>query len=85
MGLTIHYGLTSETRSTAKAKTLSSVCGNLPLICPLSPSMSKFAYSVLTCANSPLDDLRQDDQIVFRCPGRLQHVPVPWHRNSLAA
>ena len=54
MGLTIHYGMTSKTRSTARAKALVERMRQLALDLPFERSMTRFGISVPTCASVPL-------------------------------
>ncbi len=82
MGLTIHYGLTSKTRSTAKAKSLVEQMRQLALDLPFESVDEQVRHLGPDVCQKPLDDLRQDDQLFSAVLDGCKHVPVPWHRKQ---
>ena len=82
MGLTIHYGLTSKTRSTAKAKNLVEKMRQLALDLPFESVDDQVQHLGPDVCQKPLDDLRQDDQLFSAVLDGCKQVPVPWHRKQ---
>ena len=77
MGLTIHYGLTSRTRSTAKAKALVEQMRQLALDLPFESVDDQIRHLGPDVCQRPLDDLRPDAESVLRRPGRLPACADP--------
>ena len=82
MGLTIHYGLTSRTRSTAKAKNLVERMRQLALDLPFESVDEQVQQLGPDVCQQPLDDLRQDDRLFSAVLDGCKHVPIPWHRKQ---
>ncbi len=84
MGLTIHYGLTSRTRSTAKAEELVEQMRQLALDLPFVSVDKHVRYLGPEVCQRPLDDLRQDDDLFSAVLDGCQHVRIPWHQKQQA-
>lgn len=82
MGLTIHYGLTSRTRSAAKAEALVERMRQLALDLPFESVDDHIQHLGPDVCQRPLDDLRGDDQLFSAVLDGCQHVQIPWHRKQ---
>ncbi len=84
MGLTIHYGLTSKTRSPAKAKGLVEQMRQLALDLPFEFVDDKVRHLGPDVCQRPLDDLRPNDDVFSAVLDGCQRVDIPWHRKQSA-
>jgi hypothetical protein len=82
MGLTIHYGLTSKTRSTEKAKALVERMRQLALDLPFESVDADVRHLGPDVCQRPLDDLRPDEVLFSTVLDGCKHVPIPWHRKQ---
>jgi hypothetical protein len=82
MGLTIHYGLTSRTRSTTRAKALVEQMRQLALDLPFERVDDQIRHIGPDVCQRPLDDLRRDDRLFSAVLDGSKHVPIPWHRKQ---
>ncbi len=82
MGLTIHYGLTSKTRSTEKAKALVERMRQLALDLPFEKVDDAVQHLGPDVCQRPIDDLRPDQQLFSTVLDGCQHVNIPWHRKQ---
>jgi hypothetical protein len=85
MGLTIHYGMTSRTQSTAKAKTLVERMRQLALDLPFEKVDDKVQHLGPEVCQRPLDDLRHDGYLFSAVLDGCTHVNIPWHRSQSAS
>lgn len=85
MGLTIHYGLTSTTRSTERAKALVERMRQLALDLPFERVDDHVQHLGPDVCQRPLDDLRPNENLFSAVLDGCQHVPVPWHRKQSAS
>ena len=85
MGLTIHYGLTSKTRSAEKAKGLVERMRQLALDLPFEKVDDKVQYLGPEVCQRPLDDLRPDENLFSTVLDGCKHVDIPWHRKQRAS
>ena len=85
MGLTIHYGLTSRTRSTAKAEALVERMRQLALDLPFESVDDHVQHLGPDVCQRPLDDLRPDENLFSAVLDGCQHAPIPWHRKQSAS
>ena len=85
MGLTIHYGLTSQTRSTAKAKALVERMRQLALDLPFEHVDETVRHLGPDVCQRPLDDLRPDRDLFSAVLDGCKHVDIPWHRKQRAS
>ena len=85
MGLTIHYGLTSQTRSTARAKALVERIRQLALDLPFEHVDEAVRHLGPDVCQRPLDDLRPDRALFSAVLDGCKHVPIPWHRSQSAS
>ena len=82
MGLTIHYGLTSKTRSAQKATALVEKMRQLALDLPFEKVDDKVQYLGPEVCQRPLDDLRPDENLFSTVLDGCKHVNIPWHRKQ---
>jgi hypothetical protein len=85
MGLTIHYGLTSKTRSAERAKGLVEQMRQLALDLPFEKVDDKVRYLGPEVCQRPLDVLRPDETLFFTVLDGCKHVGIPWHRKQQAS
>ena len=85
MGLTIHYGMTSTTRSAAKAKALVERMRQLALDLPFDSVDDQIRHLGPDVCQRPLDDLRPDRDLFSAVLDGCQHVNIPWHRKQSAS
>jgi hypothetical protein len=85
MGLTIHYGLTSKTRSTASAKALVERMRQLALDLPFEKVDDQVLYLGPDICQRPLDDLRPNGDLFSAVLDGCHHVAIPWHRKQSAS
>ena len=82
MGLTIHYGLTSKTRSAEKARALVEQMRQLALDLPFDPVDDQVQHLGPDVCQRPLDDLRPHERLFSTVLDGCEHVPIPWHRKQ---
>ena len=82
MGLTIHYGLSSRTHSTAKAEALVKKVRQLALDLPFESVDNDIRHLGPDVCQRPLDDLRGNDRLFSAVLEGGKHVPIPWHRKQ---
>ena len=83
MGLTIHYGLTSKTRSTERAKALVERMRQLALDLPFEKADDTVQHLGPDVCQRPLDDLRPNQESVFDCAWAVASTSaIPWHRKQ---
>ena len=85
MGLTIHYGLTSQTRSTVRAKALVERMRQLALDLPFEHVDNTVRHLGPDVCQRPLDDLRPDQDSFSAVLDGCKHVDIPWHRKQRAS
>jgi len=85
MGLTVHYGLTSKTRSANRAKALVEKMRQLALDLPFDRVDDQVQYLGPDVCQKPLDDLRPNEAIFSSVLDGCKHVPIPWHRKQRAS
>ncbi len=85
MGLTIHYSLTSKTRSADRAKAFVEQMRQLALDLPFEKVDEMAQYLGPDVCQRPLDDLRPDADLFSAVLDGCEHVPVPWHRKQSAS
>ncbi len=85
MGLTIHYGMTSKTRSTARAEALVERMRQLALDLPFESVDDQIRHLGPDVCQRPLDDLRPDRDLFSAVLDGCQHVDIPWHRKQSAS
>ena len=83
MGLTIHYGLSSKTRSADRAKALVEQIRQLALDLPFE-RVDEVRYLGPDVCQTPLEELRGTDGFDVVCFGS-QHVDIPWSRKRRAS
>jgi len=84
MGLTIHYGLASKTRSTAKAKDLVEKMRQLALDLPFEHVDGEVQHLGPDVCQRPLDDLRSDENLFSSVLDGCKGVNIPWNRSQHA-
>ena len=84
MGLTIHYSLTSRTRSTARARALVEQMRQLALDLPFE-SVEEVRHLGPDVCQRPLDDLRPNEELFSAVLDGSRHVAIPWHRKQSAS
>ena len=85
LGLTIHYGLTSKTRSTARAKALVERMRQLAFDLPFEKVDDQVRHLGPDVCQRPLDDLRPEQDLFSAVLDGCQHVDIPWHRKQSAS
>ena len=85
MGLTIHYGMTSKTRSAARAKALVERMRQLALDLSFEHVDDQIRHLGPDVCQRPLDDLRPDRDLFSAVLDGCQHVDIPWHRKQSAS
>ncbi len=85
MGLTIHYGLASRTRSTERAKALVEQMRQLALDLPFESVDDKVQHLGPDVCQRPLDELRPDETLFSTVLDGCKHVSIPWHRKQSAS
>jgi hypothetical protein len=85
MGLTIHYGLTSTTRSAEKAKDLVERMRQLALDLPFDRVDDHIQHLGPDVCQQPLDDLRPNQDLFSTVLDGCKHVNIPWHRKQRAS
>jgi hypothetical protein len=85
VGLTIHYALTSRTRSTERAKSLVERMRQLALDLPFESVDAEVRHLGPEVCQRPLDDLRPDETLFSTVLDGCKHVPIPWHRKQSAS
>ena len=84
MGLTIHYGLTSKTRSAERAKALVEQMRQLALDLPFEHVDEEVRYLGPDVCQQPYDDLRSDEDVFHTVLNGSKSVDIPWHRKRNA-
>jgi len=82
MGLTIHYGLTSRTVSTNRARRLVEQMRQLALDLPFEKVDDAVQHLGPDVCQRPLDELRSNEAMFSTVLDGSQYVPVPWHRKQ---
>jgi hypothetical protein len=82
MGLTIHYALTSRTRSPERAEALVERMRQLALDLPFERVDEHVRHLGPDTCQRPLDDLRPDEATFSAVLDGCKHVNVPWHRKQ---
>ena len=85
MGLTIHYGLSSGTRSTERAKALVERMRQLALDLPFARVDDKVRYLGPDVCQTPLDDLRGNEDAFSAVAYSCKHVTIPWAKKRTAS
>ena len=85
MGLTIHYGLTSKTRSPARAKGLVEKMRQLALDLPFEKVDDEVQHLGPDVCQRSFDDLRPDQHLFSTVLDGCKHVNIPWHRSQSAS
>ena len=85
MGLTIHYGMTSKTRSMARAKALVEQMRQLALDLPFEKVNDEVRYLGPDVCQRPFDDLRPDHDLFSAVLDGCKGVDIPWHRKQSAS
>ncbi|MGO8750603.1 MAG: hypothetical protein ACLQNE_32035 [Thermoguttaceae bacterium] len=85
MGLTIHYGLTSTTRSTPRAMALVEQMRQLALDLPFESVDDKVQHLGADVCQRPFDELRPDADLFSTVLDGCKHVDIPWHRKQEAS
>lgn len=85
MGLTIHYGLTSKTRSLHSATALVEKMRQLAFDLPFEQVDDAVQHLGPEVCQKPLDDLRPDEALFSAVLDGCQHVAIPWHRKQRAS
>ena len=85
MGLTIHYRLSSKTRSLPGAKALLEEMRQLALDLPFESVDGHIQHLGPDVCQRPLDDLRPDEMLFGTVLDGCQHVAIPWHRKQRAS
>ena len=83
MGLTIHYRLTSRTRSSARAKALVEQIQQLALDLPFDYVDDKVRYLGPDVCQTPLDDLRDDKDNFSTVLDATMYSTCPWGTKRL--
>ena len=84
MGLTIHYGLTSTTRSADRAKALVEQMRQLALDLPFERVDEQVQHLGRDVCQRPLDDLRPNQDLFSSVLDGCTSVSIPWHRKQSA-
>jgi hypothetical protein len=85
MGLTIHYGLTSRTRSAENAKVLVERMRQLALDLPFESVDGGVGHLGPEVCQRPLDDLRPNESLFSTVLDGCKSVQIPWHRKQRAS
>ena len=85
MGLTIHYGMTSTTRSPARAEALVERMRQLALDLPFEKVDGEVRYYGPEICQTPLEELRPNQDLFSAVLDGCQHAAVPWHRKQSAS
>jgi hypothetical protein len=85
MGLTVHYSLSSKTRSAEKAKALVERMRQLALDLPFDSVDAQVGHLGPDVCQRPFDDLRPDENLFSTVLSGCKHVPIPWHRKQSAS
>jgi len=85
MGLTIHYGLTSKTRSANRAKELVEKMRQLALDLPFEKVDGEVEHLGPDVCQRPLEELRPNQELFSAVLSGCKHVPIPWHRKQSAS
>ena len=85
MGLTIHYGLTSTTRSAQRAKALVEQMRQLALDLPFAKVDDEAQHLGPDVCQRPLDELRPHEKLFSTVLDGCKHVDIPWHRKQRAS
>ncbi len=85
MGLTIHYGLTSKTRSANRAKALVERMRQLALDLPFEKVDDDVQHLGSDVCQRSFDDLRPDQHLFSTVLDGCKHVNIPWHRSQSAS
>ncbi len=85
MGLTIHYDLKSTTRSTKRAEQLVEQMRQLALDLPFERVDDEVRYLGPDVCQTPLDDLRGEDDLFSTVLDGCKYADVPWHRKQSAS
>jgi hypothetical protein len=83
--LTIHYSLTSGTRSTKRAEALVEHMRQLALDLPFDSVDDKVRHLGTDVCQRPFDELRPDANLFSTVLDGCKHVPIPWHRKQSAS
>ncbi len=84
MGLTIHYGLSSTTRSADRAKALVEQMRQLALDLSFERVDEQVQHLGPDACQKPLDDLRPNQDLFSTVLDGCKSVSVPWHRKQSA-
>jgi hypothetical protein len=85
MGLTVHYKLTSTTRSAGRAEALVEQIRQLALDLPFENVDGEVQHLGSDVCQRPLDELRPDQSLFSSVLDGCQHVNIPWHRKQSAS
>ena len=85
MGLTIHYGLTSKTRSLERAKALVEQMRQFAFDLPFERVDDQIQHLGPDVCQQPLDDLRPNQDLFSSVLDGCKSVPVPWHCKQSAS
>jgi hypothetical protein len=85
MGLTVHYALTSRTRSDKKAKALVERMRQLALDLPFESVDAEVRHLGPDVCQRPLNDLRPDEALFSTVLDGCKSVQIPWHRKQRAS
>ena len=85
MGLTIHYGLTSKTRSTRRAKALVEQMRQLALDLPFESVDDKVQHLGPDVCQRPFDESAPRRDLFSTVLDGCKHVDIPWHRKQQAS
>ena len=83
MGLTIHYGLTSKTRSANRAKELVEKMRQLAFDLPFEKVDDAVQHLGPDVCQRSFDDLRPDQHLFSTVLDGCKHVNIPWHRSQV--
>jgi len=84
VGLTIHYALSSKTRSPERVNALVEQMRQLAMDLPFDSVDGQVAHFGQDVCQRSLEDLRSDQALFSTVLDASQHVAVPWHRKQQA-
>jgi len=82
MGLTIHYSVSSSTRSATKAKALVEQMRQLALDLPFESVDDHVRHLGPEVCQRPLEDLRDDESLLHTVWDGCESIPSPWQRKQ---
>ena len=85
MGLTIHYALSSKTRSARRAEVLVERMRQLALDLPFEKVDGEVRYYGPEVCQTPLEELRPNQDLFSTVLDGCKHVDIPWHRKQSAS